>query len=208
MKRWFLLVIGVAWYMSLMVVAQAGGDATVGVRLFNDTQWSAAQRFFEDFTQEHPTDPVGAFYLGRTFFEQEQYEPAIEWLERAALLDTRNSNYHLWLGRAYGYQAQRASVLWQFPLALRVKKHFEQAVKLDPDNVDARADLMEYYLKAPRIIGGGKGKAEAQAHEISRRNLQEGLRAWRMIAEEEAKVYVQTHPPLDSTNTSAVPTRK
>ncbi|MGE0825297.1 MAG: tetratricopeptide repeat protein [Candidatus Binatia bacterium] len=201
-----VIAISVAWSMSLAVAAQAGGDATVGVRLFDDEQWSAAQRFFENFTQEHPTDPIGAFYLGRTFFEQGHYEPAIEWLERAVLLETHNSNYHLWLGRAYGYQAQRVSVLWQLPLALRVKKHFEKAVELDPDNVDARADLTEYYLKAPRIIGGGKDKAEAQAHEISRRNLQEGLRVWRMIAEEEAKVYVQTNP--DSTNKSAVPTQE
>ena len=86
---------------------------------------------------------------------------------------------------------QRASILWQFPLARKVRIHFEKAVKLDPDNVDARADLAEYYLKAPRILGGGKEKAEAQAHEISYRNLREGLRVWRMIAAESAEEYVQ-----------------
>ena len=174
-----------------VVAAGAASDPEFGIRLFNDKQWTTAQQFFESFTAKHPTDAVGAFYLGRTLFEQEQYEQAMEWLEKAALLNSGDSYYHLWLGRAYGNSAQRASILWQFPLARKVRIHFEKAVKLDPDNVDARADLAEYYLKAPRILGGGKEKAEAQAHEISYRNLQEGLRVWRMIAAESAQEYVR-----------------
>jgi tetratricopeptide (TPR) repeat protein len=178
------------WWLSL-VTAHAASSPDFGIRLFNDKQWASAQQFFESFTTKHPTEAIGAFYLGRTLFEQQQYEQALEWLEKAVLLDSTNSAYHLWLGRAYGYSAQRASILWQFSLARKVKIHFEKAVELDADNIDARADLTEYYLKAPRILGGGKEKAEAQAHEISRRNLQEGLRVWRMIAAENAQEYVQ-----------------
>ena len=188
MKRVFLTLC--LWWLSVNA-AHAGADPEFGIRLFNDKQWTTAQQFFESFTTKNPTDAIGAFYLGRTLFEQQQYEQAVEWLEKAVLLDSTNSQYHLWLGRAYGYSAQRASILWQFPLARKVKIHFEKAVELDPDNIDARADLAEYYLKAPRILGGSKEKAEAQAHEISQRNLQEGLRTWRMIAAENAQEYVQ-----------------
>lgn len=186
------------WWVSL-ATAHAVSDPEFGIRLFNDKQWPTAQQFFESFTSTNPTDAVGAFYLGRTLFEQQQYERAVEWLEKAALLDNANSQYHLWLGRAYGYSAQRASILWQFPLARKVKIHFEKAVELDADNLDARADLAEYYLKAPRILGGGKEKAEAQAHEISARNLGEGLRVWRMIAAENAQEYVQTQQQQEQT---------
>jgi len=178
------------WWLSL-AVTQAASNPEFGIRLFNDKQWTTAQQFFESFTNKNPTDAVGAFYLGRTLLEQQQYERAVEWLEKATLLDSTNASYHLWLGRAYGYSAQRASILWQFPLARKVKLHFEKAVELDPDNIEARADLAEYYLKAPRILGGGKEKAETQAHEISARNLEEGLRTWRMIAAENAQEYVQ-----------------
>lgn len=188
MKRAFLTLC--LWWLSL-AAARATADPEFGIRLFNDKQWTTAQQFFESFTAQNPTNAVGAMYLGRTLFEQQQYEQAVEWFEKAVLLDSSNSQYHLWLGRAYGYSAQRASILWQFPLARKVKVHFEKAVTLDPDNIDARADLAEYYLKAPRILGGGKEKAEVQAHEISQRNLQEGLRVWRMIATENAREYVQ-----------------
>ena len=188
MKR--LLFTFCIWWL-WVVAAGAASDPEFGIRLFNDKQWTTAQQFFATYTQEHPTDAVGAFYLGRTLFEQQQYEQAVEWLEKATLLDNANSYYHLWLGRAYGYSAQRASILWQFPLARKVKVHFEKAVELNPDNIDARADLAEYYIKAPRILGGGQEKAEAQAHEISQRNLEDGLRVWRMIAAENAQEYVQ-----------------
>ena len=188
MKR--LLVTLSCWWF-LAVTASASSDPEFGIRLFNDKQWTTAQQFFESFTTKNPTNAVGAFYLGRTLFEQQQYEQAVEALEKAVLLDGANAEYHLWLGRAYGYSAQRASILWQFPLARKVRVHFEKAVALDPNNIDARADLAEYYLRAPRILGGGKEKAEAQAHEISQRNLEEGLRIWRMIAAEDAHAYVQ-----------------
>ena len=175
-----------------LAVARADDSATVGITLFEENNIVAAHQFFTTFVQEQPTNAVGAFYLGRTFFAQEQYEQAIEWFDKAVVLDGRNADYHLWLGRACGYQAQRASILWQFPLARRVRRHFERAVELNPDHIHARADLAEYYLKAPRFLGGGKEKAEAQAHEISRRNLEEGLRIWRMIASEEASQYTST----------------
>src|SRR5262245_47112327 len=164
-------------------VGRTADDVTAGIQLFDNGQWIEAEQFLTTFIEQHPTDAAAAFYLGRSYFNQEYYEEAVRWLERAVLLDGRNSDYHLWLGRAYGYLAQRVSFLWQCPLARKVRAHFEKAVKLNPDNLAARADLVEYYLKAPRILGGGKEKAEVQAHEISLRNLDEGLRAWDMIAE-------------------------
>ena len=185
-----LLLLMLSWLSP--VSAQAGDIVSVGVGLFEGGDIAAAHRFFSHFVEDQPTNAVGAFYLGRTFFAQEQYEDAIKWFDKAILLDNHNSDYHLWLGRACGYQAQRASVLWQFPLARRVRKHFERAVELNPDNIDARADLAEYYLKAPWFLGGGREKAETQAHEISQRNLAEGLRVWRMIAAEEANQYTAT----------------
>src|SRR5581483_9675735 len=104
MKRVFLTLC-LCWLG--VTAAHAGADPEFGIRLFNDRQWTTARQFFESFTAKNPTDAVGAFYLGRTLFEQQQYERAAEWLEKAALLDSANSQYHLWLGRAYGYSAQR-----------------------------------------------------------------------------------------------------
>ena len=48
---------------------------------------------------------------------------------------------------------------------------FEKAVKLDPNYIDARFGLMEFYLMAPRLMGGGADKAREQAVEIRKRDV-------------------------------------
>ena len=49
----------------------------------------------------------------------------------------------------------------------KVRTEFERAVELDPKNSEARADLAEFYIEAPSIVGGGKDKARAQAEALA-----------------------------------------
>jgi tetratricopeptide (TPR) repeat protein len=111
------------------------------------------------------SDNAGAYYwLGRARFELRDYVRASEALKRATELAPKDSEYHRWLGRAYGEQADRER---SFTLARRVRQEFEEAVSLAPSNVAARRDLMNFYLEAPRILGGGADKAWNQAEAIS-----------------------------------------
>ena len=68
-----------------------------------------------------------------------------------------------------------------FFLARKVKEHFEKAVALNPDNIEARFDLLEYYLqasyrwlvgavtKAKDASGREEGSAEAECGEQERK---------------------------------------
>lgn len=159
------------------LVAQSSEDVAAGVALFEHRQFAAAQQFFEAFVSQNPTDPAGAYYLGRIDFEGKRYDQAATWFERAVQLDGGNSDYHRWLGHTYGQLAQHAGGE-AFFLARKVKTHLEKAVELNPDNIEARFDLMEYYLQAPAFLGGDAAKAEGQAKEISRRNAAAGRKAW------------------------------
>jgi tetratricopeptide (TPR) repeat protein len=104
-------------------------------------------------------------------------------MARSVALEESNAEYHLWLGRAYGSAAMRASVLKQPALARKVKKEFERASQLDPDNLEARFGLIEYYSRAPGVMGGSRKKAEEQAREIRKRSVLEGYRAFGRLAE-------------------------
>ena len=73
-----------------------------------------------------------------------------------------------WLGRAYGRQAQSASMLKRPGWAGKCFDAFEKAVALDPKNVEARFDLMQYYMQAPGFLGGSEDKAREQAVEIGK----------------------------------------
>ena len=94
--------------------------------------------------------------------------------EKAAKLEPASALYQFWLGRVYGEQAQKANVLRQPSLAKRVREHFERAVALDSNYVDARNGLVQYYLQAPGFMGGSIDKARAQAAEITKRNPYRG----------------------------------
>jgi hypothetical protein len=87
-------------------------------------------------------------------------------------LDEHSSDYHLWLGRACGRLAERVDVFRQFLLARKMKLHLERAVELNPENLAARADLREYYEKAPAFLGGSVEKAKVQEEEIEKRQQQ------------------------------------
>jgi tetratricopeptide (TPR) repeat protein len=101
--------------------------------------------------------------LSRAYFAMGQWDTAAKYGERAVNLDPGNATYHLWLGREYGRKAADARPLAAAGLARKAKSEFERAVQLDPTNVQARADLAEYYTEAPAILGGGLDKARDQA---------------------------------------------
>ena len=96
----------------------------------------------------------------------EQWEAAVNRCQQAVRLDGQNSSYHLWLGRALGEKADRASFLTAYSLAKRTRAEFEESVRLDPRNADALADLGEFCEQAPGVVGGGIDKAEAIAAKL------------------------------------------
>src|SRR5437773_3021811 len=111
-----------------------------------------------------PRDAAAYFWLGRARFELGDFSGAIRALERGVDVNPDDSEYHRWLGRSYGEEADRKR---SFLLARRVRRQFEDAVRLGPDSVAARRDLLQFYLEAPRIVGGGNDKARQQVTAIA-----------------------------------------
>lgn len=92
----------------------------------------------------------------------EKWDAAVEAGEKLVKEAPESSEAHLWLGRAYGQKALKASLFSQMGWAKKCRGSFEKAVALDPKSVDARVDLLQYYANAPAIAGGGLDKARAQ----------------------------------------------
>lgn len=140
--------------------AQSSPTLAEGVRLFEAKQYDQAAAVFRPLAAGR--NAAAEYWLGRIDMEANRAEPATDHFERAVALDGANSNYHLWLGNAYGTRAQHANMFSQAMLAKKTKAEFERAVALDPRNVEARSSLMQYYLQAPSVMGGSRDKAREQ----------------------------------------------
>ena len=163
----------------------ASAKTEEGVRLFEARQPAQARPLLEAAVREDPSDARAAFYLGRTLLSADEVSKAVEWIEKAVALDEGRVEYHLWLGRAYGSKAMRANVFQQASLAGKVRREFERANALDPENLEARFGLLEFYLRAPGVMGGSVAKAREQAAEIAKRDAVHGHRAAGRVAEHE-----------------------
>lgn len=115
----------------------------------------------------------------------EQFDAAANECEHAVRLDSQNSNYHLWLGRALGERADRASFLSAYSLAKRTRAEFEEAVRLSPRNAEALASLGEFYRQAPGVVGGGMDKAQQIVAQLDKVDAELGHELRGRIAEQQ-----------------------
>ena len=129
-------------------------------------------------------DAAGYALLGKAYFMQGQYKEAVANLERAVREDGLNSDYHDWLGKAYGRVAEGSSFLSALGYARKTVRAFERAVELGPANLEALSDVFEFYLQAPGIVGGGRDKAEGIARRIAELNEAESHWARARLAEQ------------------------
>jgi len=104
----------------------------------------------------------------RVEYMLEEWDRAANDCEQAVKLDAQNSDDHMWLARALGQKANKATFLNAFSLAKRARAEFEEAVRLNARNAGALADLGEFYYEAPGVVGGGIGKSETVAAELER----------------------------------------
>ncbi len=140
-------------------------------RLFDAHKYAEARQLLEPIGKK---DAAAAFLLGKVALAQNDAPRAVDWLERAVELNPRSSEYYDWLGKAYGSQAQKASKLKQPFLANKTKNAWETAIALDPRNLEAKEDMIQYYLQAPGFLGGDKNKARAIAQDIKRQSAYRG----------------------------------
>lgn len=169
--------------LTLPLAAQAPSPSAAGIALYDQGRYEEAKHALAPL----PNDPQALFTLGRIALVQNEAAKAADYLEKAVAKAPNNASYHFWLGQAYGTQAQSASLFGQASLAKKTQAEFERAVQLDPNNLEAREGLMEYYLLAPGIMGGSDEKALAEAAEIRKRDAFEGHKAFGRIYSHDKK---------------------
>ncbi len=129
----------------------------------------------EALAKAEPKNAEAWILLTRARLQANQAEAAVESAEKAVKFAPNNSQSHFWLGNAYGSRIGQVGMFSQMSMAPKIRDAFEKAVALDPNNLDARDGVLQFYLQAPSVVGGkDKDKVNAQANEIAKRDVARG----------------------------------
>jgi tetratricopeptide (TPR) repeat protein len=153
---------------------QTDSGLTEAIKLYERGKFSEAVDSLRKLGDAAPSNPEIRIWLGRTYIKLREWDKAVKEMEKAIRLQPNNARYHLWLGRACGERASHSSFITAPGWARRVVREFETARELAPEDLDVRFDLLDYYLNAPGILGGGKDKAKAEVEAIARLNNEKG----------------------------------
>ncbi len=142
----------------------------------------------EALARAEPRNAQAMLLLAQAQMMNREFGDAVKSLERAARLDRSDATIQFMLGQAYGANINNVGMLSKMSYAGRMREAFSRAVELDPDHLEARSGLMQYYLQAPGIAGGSVPKAREQADEIAARHPARGLLAHGQILNSEGQL--------------------
>lgn len=155
-----------------LVAETAGSEDSLGdaMRHFHAGELAAAEELLLASRKERPEDADVAFYLGRVYLAQGRSKQAVAELERATRLDPSSSTAQFWLAEALVERIDEVVFFFKLGIAKRMGAAYEQAVELDPENLEARIAVARYHSEAPAIAGGSAERAASELAEIERRD--------------------------------------
>lgn len=162
--------------------AAAQAAQTDAERLIAAGHWKQARIIVEARLRQSPDDALSTFLLSQIRNAFGDYTSPLALAEKAVALDGRVAKYHRQLAEVLGVEAQHANAIKIVFLAHQFRTEIDTAISLDPRDVQAQRDLLEYYLVAPGIAGGDIQKAGVTALRIGELDAAEGLLAKARIA--------------------------
>jgi hypothetical protein len=101
-------------------------------------------------------------------------DSAIQYLLDAKKILPVTAHESVLLGDAYCKKIEMASLFSAYSLVKKCRINFEQAVKLEPDNMEALTYLADFYLQVPFIVGGSTEKGELLLNKIETMDGEQG----------------------------------
>jgi Ca-activated chloride channel homolog len=142
---------------AVVLLASTGFGAAPGLDAYRNDKYTEAYQQFEKTLKEHPNTHAAdriEFDAGAAAYKLGDYNKALEWFSRS-LLSTDKSlqqKSHYNIGRTLEERADRAETNEKALGDLtNAQSHYEEAVRLDPNDERAKANLEEVKQKIERL---------------------------------------------------------
>ena len=159
LTAWMLITL--TGWVSTSVLANEVNILDQGLAAFDQGNHKQAENIFLKQMDEPDQKNQALIYLSWLQLSQGKTEPAIEYIEQALKVVPNTAEELMLSGDIYCNHAQRASIFKALKMAKTCIAQYEEAVKLEPENVDAVMTAMQFYLAAPSVAGGSTEKGNA-----------------------------------------------
>jgi tetratricopeptide (TPR) repeat protein len=163
MRRWKLIAGIIALVLARSAWAYASPELGHAIELYAAQRYTESQRLLERVIAKSPQDATAHYYLGRIYLQLADYDKAVQHCKKAVQIQEDHAEHYFCLGRSYGEKARHGPTWQQAILAPRIRQALEKTVSLNPNHVQARLGLTQFYLRAPAVLGGNLDKAYTQA---------------------------------------------
>lgn len=173
-------------YLALLFVCvsafaqQSFADAE---KKFQSGNYFQAEPLFEQFLKENPKHLKTIEYLGDIQSHLGNWEKAVFYYQTLKSAKPNAANYQYKYGGALAMLAQKSNKFRALTMIGDIESAFQQAIKSDPNHIEAHWALIEYYLQLPGIFGRSESKATKYASALSKISPVDGYLAKGRIAE-------------------------
>ncbi len=142
--------------------------------LLQKKEYSKAEDILTNYIKNNPDETKALELLGDTYALQENWDDAIVIFEQLVDVDISNAEYHYKLGGVLGMKAINSNLITAFFLVDDIEEELTLAAKLDPNHINVRWALIDFYVQTPGLVGGSKEVALKYAEQLEMLSLVDG----------------------------------
>lgn len=144
MVRTAMILAGVVLLLSGCAVGEFGNTLKYNIQgeyYLQHKDFAGGRQAFDEALKKDPANAQALYFYGRFLLAENQAKAALPYLEKAVAGNPDDSNYHFWLGLAYGENAMR----------VKERASYEAALRLDRQNVQALTYLGNNLLQTGEL---------------------------------------------------------
>lgn len=162
-----MLLISLLW--------SALGNLQDAQTLVDQKQWSEAKVTLMDLTEREPQNRAAFELLAQVGHQIDDVASVLPAL-REGLKCVPSAQYRVELAKLLSKRLNQNKMLWMSG-SKEYKELLDEAIKIDPDNVEAYHNKIGFLCNAPAMVGGDKKDALVLAKQLTARIPREGFKA-------------------------------